>query len=92
MSTFIPFYRNLTDPRLSELDSTELNSEIDKIEFEHVSFKPHMFTNLTNMYSRTCYIRHLKSFSQKCRKRQGVSQYRSFIMYAMASVSGKIVV
>ena len=34
------FCRHIADPRLSELDSTELNSELDKIEFEHVSFNP----------------------------------------------------
>ena len=34
----LTFCRKLTDSRLSELDSTEVNSEIDKIEFEHVSF------------------------------------------------------
>ena len=39
-SLYIFYCRHIADPRLSELDSTELNSEIDKIEFEHVSFDP----------------------------------------------------
>ena len=40
------FCRKLADLRLSELDSTEGNSEIDKIEFEHVSFNLQINDNL----------------------------------------------
>ena len=42
----LTFCRKLADSRLSELDSTEVNSEIDQIEFEHVSFNLQINDNL----------------------------------------------